>query len=336
MASVTIRDVAKYAGVGVGTVSRVLNGSEAVSEATRHKVLTAIAALDFAPNQTARRLSLGKSYTVAVIVPFLTYPSYVDRIRGVESVFVETDYDFLIYNAESPERRQRYLAEVARGERFDGSILMTLAPDEKTITRFRTRHLPCVVVEGVQPELNRVVIDNVYGGYLATKHLIDLGHTRIGYVTDYLESRFPSQPIYDRFIGYCQALEEADLPYRADYVVQGRHGRDEGRDLAHQLLAMADPPSAIFAYSDTQAFGILEAARQRGLQVPEDLSVIGFDDIEISQYLNLTTVSQSLFASGVVAARMLLHLMNDGGAATICEELPAELIVRGTTGPPAG
>ena len=336
MASVTIRDVAKYAGVGVGTVSRVLNSSESVSESTRRKVLTAIAALDFAPNQTARRLSLGKTYTVAVIVPFLTYPSYVDRIRGVESVFVETDYDFLIYNAESPERRQRYLTEVARGERFDGSILMTLTPDEKTLSRFRTRHLPCVVVEGVQPELNRVVVNNVHGGYLATRHLIDLGHTRIGYVTDFLESRFPSQPIYDRFLGYCQALEEADIPYRADYVVQGRHGREEGRDLAHQLLAMVDPPSAIFAYSDTQAFGILEAARQRGLRVPEDLSVIGFDDIEISQYLNLTTVSQSLFKSGVVAARMLLRLMNNGGTATYCEELPAELIVRGTTAPPAG
>ena len=179
------------------------------------------------------------------------------------------------------------------------------------------------------------MVNNVYGGYLATKHLIDLGHTRIGYVTDYLESRFPSQPIYDRFTGYCQALEEADIPYRADYVVQGRHGRDEGRALAHQLLAMAEPPSAIFAYSDTQAFGILEAARQRGLQVPEELSVIGFDDIEISQYLNLTTVGQSLFESGAVAARMLLRLMDQGWDETLCEELPAELIIRGTTGPPA-
>jgi LacI family transcriptional regulator len=329
----TIRDVAKRAGVGLGTVSRVINDSSQVSEATRQRVLTAIAELDFVPNPTARRLSLGKTLTIAVIVPWFTRPAEVEQLRGVENTLAESEYDLVLYNVETPAKRDAYFRDVPRRESTDGVLIISLSPRDDDVEHLARSTVPIVLVDANHKSLislNRVITDNVAGGRLATQHLIDLGHTRIGYISDPIETPFNFTSSRDRLQGYRTALKAAGIPFRPDYQAQGEHGRYEACRLAIGMLQLPDRPTAIFAASDTQALGVLEAAQECGLPVPEDLSVIGYDDIEIAEYVGLTTVRQLLYESGKRGVELLLEKLEEPSADPVCEVLPTELIIRRT------
>ncbi len=335
--STTIRDVARRAGVGLGTVSRVLNNSPLVSPATRQRVLDVIAELQYRPSPMARGLSLGKTLTIATIVPFFTRPSVVERLRGIEANLAGSGYNLVVFNVEDVARRDAYLRDLPRKERSDGVLIISLPPHEQEVARFKQAGVPVVLIDTYAPGLPCVVVDNQLGGYLATQHLIDLGHRRIAYLSDPLQDPFSFNftSSHDRYNGYRQALDAAGIPFRPEYHVAGLHGRYEARRLTYQLLALDEPPTAIFAASDTQAMGALEACRDAGLQVPADLSVIGFDDIDVAEYLGLTTIRQPLFESGACAVDLLLDLMSLIGAPTVarpCECLPVELVIRGTTG----
>jgi DNA-binding LacI/PurR family transcriptional regulator len=333
MATTTIRDVARHAGVGVGTVSRVLNDNPLVREVTREKVLTAIQELNYTPSPIARRLSLGKTHTVAVIAPFITEPSVVERLRGIESVLAETEYDLLLYNVENITRRDSCFHSVPRPERIDGLLLITLPPAGEFAGGILDSDVPTVLLGVPNPDFNRVVVDDVSGGYWATKHLIDLGHRRIGYISDFLENPFNFVASLNRFEGYYHALAEADITFRPEYHRQGEHGRRPAREMARELLTLDDPPTAIFAASDMQAVGALEAARELDIRIPDDFSVIGYDNIEIAEIVNLTTVNQPLYDSGVESTDLLMEEI-DHPSTTIRESLlPTELVVRETTGP---
>ena len=333
--SATIRDVAQQAGVGLGTVSRVINGSQSVSEATRQRVLDVIKHLNYVPNPTARRLSLGRTLTIGVIVPFFTRPAEVERLRGIEHTLLDSGYDLILYNVETPEQRDLYFRDIPRRERVDGVLIVSLTPRDGDVKPFKKANVPIVLVDAHHASLarlNQVITDDIAGGRAATQHLIELGHRRIAYLSDCLDEPFNFTSSRDRLAGYQQALQAAGIPFRPDYHVQGEHGRVEARRLAAQLLARPDRPTAIFAASDTQAMGVLEAARDTGLRVPDDLSVSGYDDIEIAEYLGLTTMSQKLYQSGQRGVELLLTTLRDPEAAPVAEVLPAELTVRGTTG----
>jgi len=332
----TIRDVAQKAGVGLGTVSRVLNNSPLVSGATRQHVLEVITALNYSPSPVARRLSLGKTLTIAAIVPFFTRPSVVERLRGVEATLAESEYDLIVFNVEAVERRDVCFRDVPRRERVDGVLIMSLAPRDKDVARFVRAGVPVVLVDASHPALSRAVTDDVAGGQMATQHLIDLGHRRIGYISDPLESPFNFTSSRDRFQGYRQALAAAGIPFRLEYHRQGEHGHYEARRLAAELLALPEPPTAIFAASDTQAMGVLEATQDAGIVIPQGLSVIGYDDIEIAEYLRLTTIRQQLFESGVRGVELLLETLDTPSREPVCEVLPVELVVRETTAAPHG
>ncbi|MEJ2748826.1 MAG: LacI family DNA-binding transcriptional regulator [Anaerolineae bacterium] len=335
VASITIRDVAKKAGVGVGTVSRVINQSPSVSTATREKVLSAIAELKYTPNPIARRLSLGKTMTIGVITPFFTRSSYIERLRGVESVLSLSEFDFIIYNVETVERRDKYFRELPRRERIDGLMIMSLPPTDEDTWRFAESEVPTILVDAIHPKLSRVIVDDVDGGYKATRHLIELGHRKIGYISDTMKSSpFHFIPVQDRYQGYRAALEEAGVEFNPNYYKQGELSEQEAQRLAKEVLSLPDPPTAIFAYSDTQAFGVLRAAQELGVEVPEKLSVIGYDNIELAEYLQLTTIHQSLFQSGVRGAQLLLEQMDDPFPEPKEIMLKTELVVRGTTAPP--
>ncbi len=334
MANATIRDVARKAGVGVGTVSRVLNGSAAVSESTRARVQAAIAELDYIPSPIARRLSLGRTMTIGVIAPFFIRPSYVERLRGVDAILAESEYDFIIYNVETVARRDACFRDIPRQERVDGLLIITLPPTDEEVKRLKQANIPAVLVDGAHPQISHVMIDDVAGGYQATRHLIELGHRKIGYISDLLqESPFGFRPVADRYQGYRNALADAGIPFRPEYHRQGELSRREASRLAHELLTLPDPPTAIFAYSDTQAFGVLRAAQDLGLKVPEQLSVIGYDDIEISEFLHLTTIRQQLSESGRRGAELLLaEIAQPGPPQEVI--LRTELVLRNSTAPP--
>jgi LacI family transcriptional regulator len=331
---VTIRDVAEYAGVGVGTVSRVLNEHPSVSGATRRKVLAAIETLDYTPNPIARRLSLRKTLAIAVIVPFFTRPAFTERLRGVEYALADSEYDLILFNVETTAKRDAYFQNVPRRERFDGLLIVSLSPRNGEVEHFLQADVPTVLIDAHHPGLSRVVIDDVAGGRLATQHLFELGHRRIGFIGDRLDNPFNFVSNRDRYTGYRQALAEAGLSFPAAYHCQGEHGREQARHMASQLLALPDPPTAIFAASDTQALGALEAAQDAGLKVPEDLSVVGYDDIEIAEFFGLTTVRQPLFALGVEGVELLLETIASPPATPRRVLLPVELVSRGTTAPP--
>lgn len=330
----TIRDVAKRAGVGVGTVSRVLNGSTAVSPATRQKVVDAMRELDYVPNAMARRLSLGKKMTIGVLAPFFTRRGVVERLRGIESILSQTSYDLNIFNIETAEQRQRYLNEVNWRERLDGLLIITITPDEAETDRLLKQSIPVVLIDAESDKFSQVIVDDVTGGYMATRHLIGIGHQQIAFISDVLDYPLGNNSSYDRFVGYQKALQEVELLTPDNYHLDFGFSRRDGLEMARQLLALPTPPTAIVAASDTHAMGVLKAAEEAQLNIPRDLSVIGYDDIEIAEHLNLTTIRQPLFQSGKLGAEMLLSQIESGATTAQKVQLPLALVVRATTKQP--
>ncbi|MGC9397557.1 MAG: LacI family DNA-binding transcriptional regulator [Anaerolineae bacterium] len=334
----TIRDVAREAGVGLGTVSRVLNDSPLVSETTRQHVLEIIEKLDYKPNPVARRLSLGKTLTVAVIVPFFTRPAFSERLNGVVSLLSQSPYDLLIYNVDTPELRRRCFENLPPRELVDGALLLSLPPFDEEAQRLTEVEFPIVLIDSEHPALemfHQVNVDDVAGGELATRHLVELGHRRIGFIGDIIDNPFNFRSSRDRYRGYRNVLEAAGLPFQVAYYAEGEHGRHQARELAREMLAQPERPTAIFAASDTQAVGVLEAARDLGLAVPEDLSVIGYDDIELADIMQLTTVRQMLFESGRRGVELLLHTLKQPDIKPVHEYLDVELVIRNSTAPPS-
>lgn len=332
----TIRDVARRAGVGLGTVSRVLNNSPLVSSTTRQRVLEVIAELNFTPNQVARSLSSGKTLTIGVIAPFFTRPSVVERLRGIEAQLSGSGYNLVVFNVEDNKRRDEALRDIPRKDRADGVLVISLPPRVDEVATLKRSGTPVVLIDTTASGLPGVAIDNEHGGYLATHYLLTLGHRRIGYISDPLTDPYALDftSSRDRYLGYQRAFAEYGLAVRPDDHCAGLHGRYEARILARGLLSRADRPTAVFAASDTQALGVLEAVRDLGLAVPGDVSVIGFDDIDMAAYLSLTTVRQPLFESGTRGVEILLDWLAGNQPSAQTETLPVELVTRATTAPP--
>jgi DNA-binding LacI/PurR family transcriptional regulator len=328
----TIRDVAKQAGVGVGTVSRVINASKSVSPTTRQRVLDAIEALDYRPNPSAQRLSRGRSHTIGVIAPFFIADSYIHRLRGIESILETTDYDLVLFNVENQMQRARIFENLPGSERIDGLILISLMPTEDEAKRLSSIGIPVVLIDALHPRLSYVAIDDIAGAELAVQHLLYLGHRRIGFISDYISdpNAFNSSN-RDRLSGYQIALSDAGLSLDAAYLGHGERGAQSAKALTRQLLSLALPPTAIFAANDLKAIAVIAAAKEMGLNVPGDLSVMGYDDVEIAEYVNLTTIRQPLFDSGVRGIELLLHLIGNPGAERQQMLLPIELTIRQTT-----
>ena len=331
----TISDISRRAGVGVGTVSRVLNRSPHVSQATRERVLQVIEELEYTPSSVARRLSLGRTQTVAVVVPFLTHPSAVERLRGVVAGVRGSAYDLVVLDVETIQQRADRLRSLACGDRADGVIVLSLDPTDEDVALLERSGVSAVLVDADHPRLPRFVIDDVAGGELATTHLLDLGHERIGFVGDLPDGGFGFTSSDDRREGFRRALASRGLVAAAALARTGPHDRIAAAELAVELLALTPRPTAIFAASDTQALGVLQAATAAGVPVPRELSVIGFDDIDLASYVGLTTVRQPLFESGRLGAEHLLAELQEptGGAPEV--RLPLDLVVRATTGLPA-
>lgn len=330
----TIVDVAARAGVGVGTVSRVLNESPLVSVKTRERVLAVIEELDYKPSHLARNLSLGRTLTVGVIVPFLTQAAAMDRIRGIVATLRTTPYDLVLFTVETPTQRAEQFRNLARN-RVDGLLSVSISPGDQEVERFRRAGIPVVLVNARHDDLPRVVTDDTAGGQLATRYLIKLGHQRIAFIGEPALDPYGVGWSGCRQIGYRNALEAAGIAVRPEYQQLGQAGRAIAHRLTRELLRQSEPPTAIFVASDAQALAVMEAAQDMGLDVPGQLSVIGFDDIDIAKYVGLTTVHQPLFESGCRGAELLLEALEVETLEPSEEVLPLDLVPRKSTAAPA-
>jgi DNA-binding LacI/PurR family transcriptional regulator len=325
----TIRDVARRAGVSVATVSRVLNDSPLVVEPTRARVRAAVDELGYRLNATARNLSIGRAAAVGVVVPFLTAPSVIERLRGVVArLRGRPGYDLLLFDVEAPEQREDAMRDLARRDRVAGLLVISLPVGDEDVDALERDELPAVLVDVGHPRLPRVVIDNVHGGTLAAEHLLARGHRRLGFVGDHPTNAYGFTSSEDRRRGFRAALGAAGVE---PLERLGPHGRDEAGALAEELLRLPDPPSAIFAASDLQAIGVLKAAERIGARVPEDVAVIGFDDVDLAEIVGLTTIRQPLRDSGALAADLLLAAIENGVNEPVEECLQLCVIPRRST-----
>jgi DNA-binding LacI/PurR family transcriptional regulator len=320
--------------VGVGTVSRVLNGSPSVSGETRRRVLEAIATLDYQPSPVARALSTGRSHAVGVVAPFFTQPSVVERLRGMSRTLSESRHQLILIDVERPEQRRDVFRSASVRGRYDALLTVSLAPTETEARRLEAAGVPIVLIDRAHATLPSITVDDVEGGRLAAEHLLGLGHRDIAFVGDESANAFGFDSSALREKGFRAALEEAGVALPPERAVHRRHGREPARAAALELLAGAQRPSAIFSTSDMQAIGVLEAAKAVGLRVPEDLSVIGFDDVEAATYVRLTTVAQPLRESGALGARMVLRRLSGEEVESI--RLDLQIVDRGSTAACAG
>jgi LacI family transcriptional regulator len=332
--AVTIYDVARTAGVGVGTVSRVLNNSQTVKNSTREKVLTAMSQLNYTPNPNARSLPSGRTKVIGVIIAFMTRPFSVEVLRAMVNTVDQSDYELVIYNVENDEQRDNYFRTLPMRRRVDGLILVSLSPTEEMMPNFLNSGLPVVLVDAYNPYYTSLVVNNMEGAYTAVKNLIQKGHRRIGFINGIIEGNFKFNQANDRLIGVHRAFSEADIVFDPQLMIAKPWTREGGREAAEQLLKLPEPPTAIFAASDIHAVGVLETARRLKLEIPEDLSLIGFDGVELSEILDFSTIQQPMQYMGELGVAKMMELLDNEGKTPKLVRLDTRLLERHSTTAP--
>jgi LacI family transcriptional regulator len=331
---VTIVDVAKEAGVSFGTVSRVINNDVHVKKETRERVLKTMQRLGFVANRQARSLAGGRSNSIGVLVPDLGTGYIGEIIRGIDAELSLTDLDLILYTTHrTASKESNYVTNLATGM-VDGLLLVLPRSPADFIGNLTQRKFPFVLIDhqGAGRDCPAVGATNWQGGYNATEYLIKLGHTRIGFITGSMDLGCS----VERLDGYRSALRTYHIPDRPDLIYEGYFFQLDGYAGASALLDLSDPPTAIFASNDVMAMGVMDAVRNRGLRVPEDISIVGFDDIPQASLIHpaITTINQPLEKMGRVATQMLLDLLGHPDRDANRIELPTQLVVRDSCSPP--
>jgi LacI family transcriptional regulator len=306
----TIKDVAKKANVSIATVSRVINGLGGVKPDTEKRILKAIKEMNYSPNHLARSMVKKRTDTIGVIVPDIANPFFPEVIKGIEVSARKHGFTtFLANSNESVEEESRIL-NVLRKRRVDGLIVTTSNELESPLLQFEPDDIPIVLldrdIEG--SSYDSVVIDNVGGAYAAVKHLITEGHCQIGLIAG------PSSvtPGRDRTKGYLKALKDFGIQVNPDYIREGDFKEESGYRLGSELLSMPTPPTAIFSCNNLMTLGLLKYIQDQGLRLKEDVTVIGFDDLDIANFIKppLTVVSRPMRYMGEIAANLLIERIN--------------------------
>lgn len=324
----TIFDVAELAGVSISTVSRVINSPEKVNINTRQKIYEAIDKLGFVPQAEARARALRFNGRIGVITPFFTAPSFVQRLRGIAAALSKENFDLIIYTVDSNNRLQSYLSSLPLTGNLDGLVIVSLPVADNDVNRLLEHNLPTVLIEFPHRLLNGVEIDDVAGGRMATEYLINQGHKRIAFLGDSDLPEYSIHPVSLRLKGFRQAIKNANLEVPKEFVRLAPYNQEQARIVAKELLDIPNPPTAIFAATDLQALGVLKAARRLNVKIPEQLAVIGFDDLDMAEYADLTTVRQHLDESGRIAIEILLSHISDNTRPVQHITLPLTLIKR--------
>jgi LacI family transcriptional regulator, galactose operon repressor len=337
----TIQQLAAKSGVSVATVSRALNGSPEVSEATRHRILELAHELDYTPSAAARTLVSRRSHVVGVILdtgpghPDLLHPFFQEVLVGLKHGAGRLGYDLLLFASEEPGNgfggTHSYLRRTGH-HGVDGAVVLGFDGRDSEIEKLAASELPCIVVDADLggPRTGVVMSENRQGAALAVRHLHELGHERIATITGLLATL----PGADRLAGYRDELAALGLEPGEEYVVEGDFYDESGYRGTRRLLELDEPPTAIFAASDLMAAGALRAANELGVRVPEDLAIVGFDDIGLASLIQpqLTTVRQDMHALGEAAANGLARMIDDPESPPARELVPTRLVVRDSSG----
>lgn len=327
----TMKQVAEKAGVSTSTVSHVLNNTRIVSPEAKERVQKAIAELRYIPSAVARSLKNDRTHTIGMMIPNNSNPYFAEVIQGVEDASFKFGYNIILCNSYDDPKKQAAYIRVLLEKRIDGLILVASGSDDQLTRLLEDEDLPKVLVDrevaGVSADF--IQADHEQGAYLATKYLLDLGHRAIACVSgpkDLLSSR-------DRVSGYLRALREYGVKFRLDCLVNSDFTSQGGYNAFQQLLALPQRPTAIFVSNDLMAIGGLCAASSAGVRIPEQLSVVGYDDIALASFTTppLTTIAQPKHEIGVVTARVLVERMLNPHLALKREKLSTRLIVRGST-----
>lgn len=329
----TIEDVAAAAGVSVATVSRALRNLPNVAESTRARVEQAAAALEYRADPAASRLAAGRSRSVAVVVQLLNgwYSSQV--VAGVEAVCAEAGYDTIVIGVgPGSSERDVFDGSSAIHRRVDAIIFVDVRVSAGELQQLSEQDVVVVSVGHELDQIPSVGIDDVEVGRIAANHLIELGHRRIGLVNGPVEQPFvvPSR----RQAGFDEAMRAAGLEPDPTLSTPGNFTLQDGADALHTLMELDDPPTAIFAFADEMAFGVMLAAEELGIRIPEDLSLIGVDDHDVAPVVGLTTVHQDVAEHGARAARLVLEQLVERSEIAEPDLAPVRLIVRRTTAAP--
>jgi LacI family transcriptional regulator, repressor for deo operon, udp, cdd, tsx, nupC, and nupG len=331
----TIRDVAERAGVSIATVSRALHGLPRVSEATRLRVMAAAAELRYVASPNAASLASGQNMAIGVIAPFVNGWFVATVVHNAERLLRPAGYDVLLYSlgVDPAERRRAFAGNLLR-KRVDAVLVVGIRPNPEEVAALDAIGGPVTVVGAEVPGWASVRIDDEAAGRIAVRHLIELGHRRIAYIGS--EPEGPMQPVAsaDRRLGYRTELAAAGIPHDPALETDGGFTVRGGMEAMDLLLSRPDRPTAVFAAGDEMAMGAAHVARQAGLRVPQDLSVVGVDDHEMAELFGLTTVAQPVYSQGVLAAEMILHRLGEPHRDPPALVVPTTLVVRETTAPP--
>jgi LacI family transcriptional regulator len=326
----TIEDVAREAAVSYATVSRVVNGKGYVSEETRVRVMDAVNRTGYIVNRRAQGLASGRAQVVGLVVRALDTSYVGEIIRGIDEELAAVSYDLMLYTTHFRKQREsEFVANFTAGL-ADGLLLVLPLDPTAYLDSIRRRGFPYVLIDhgGMGEDGPSVGATNHQGAYDATAYLIGLGHRRIGFITGHMEMGCAT----DRLAGYQTALRDHGLPIDPCLIHQGDFQQPRGFDCTKALLALPEPPTAIFASNDVSAFGVIDAVRDAGLRIPDGISVVGFDDIPTSATIHpsLTTVRQPLEEMGREATRMLLEFIANPGRQVERVDLPTSLVIRGS------
>jgi LacI family transcriptional regulator len=334
----TIRDVARLAGVSIATASAVINKKGTVSSERTRRVLSAVGALDYQPDQVARSLKVRQTQTMGIVIPDATNPFFTEVIRGVEGEARAHGYSLIFCDSNEDPAQERINLNTLFSRRVDGVLL---APTDNYAAQDRLIHrrFPLVFFDRLPPGFvgSAVVTDNVGAAYEATRHLIDLGHRRLAIIT----GRLDLSNGLDRLEGFRKALQEAGLPLREAYLLRGDFQLESGHKCGLELLRLPTPPTAVFCCNNQMTLGLMRALYENRVPCPEQISVLGFDDFDWAANFSprLTTVAQPTFEMGRQAMQMLLRKMKssrdkDASFEDKVVALKAELRVRDSTAPP--
>jgi LacI family transcriptional regulator len=327
----TIRQVADKAGVSVTTVSHVINNTRFVSDVLRERVQRAMTELNYRPNALARSLRLGQTHTLGLILPDSANPFFAEIGHAIEAAAFERGYSVILCNTENDPTKELLYTNVLENRQVDGMVFVAAGGNHEALSSIVRNGLPLVVVDRDLGSLgvDAVTTNNYQGGLLATRHLIELGHTIIGCTTG------PSDltPSAERVTGYSDALKEADLEVKGTLLVRGDFHVPSGLTAATLLLQQDPRPTALFVCNDLMAIGALHAAAQLGLRVPDDVAIVGFDDIELASYTipPLTTVCQPKQEIGHTAIQLILDRMASPARLPRHEILRPQLMIRASS-----